>query len=826
MKKSFIKAFSLLTFMLFILLLSACGTAPAENAVVSVDAASLVASAIRASREAGSASEQDSLQENNNPFDGNHLIESQEPQFYDSLFVEIDVSVKLTDERGRTIGFNSDTISIPFSKFEQNDDIERLEDIEDFVSFFEIKKSTLTFNKIRVGSSVKAQVELNSSIKINNITTLKQELRDYMEEKLSKTFTDTEFDKFFENYVSEIVKGGMHFGLFKGTGVSEPKNIEAGNNNIDVTLKLEEIEFTLPYDPVNPVDPVNPINPVNPDLSVTLNFLFNDGNGKYTAKEEYPEIKISIDPENPDNFSQAFYEVFKRISLAGYSLNEDKSDYLPDELEDITEDMTVTLYFDEMSSVELLGSIIGVSADDKTPQGTYELDIYDNFAYQVSYKVNEASDPVIVSKGKWFYTDADIGKESDTVEIIEYEYYDSATQTLKKLESPAVLGVFDETGLYYVLTSTAGYTIKFIFDYNGGSGDEIPITVNIKNLPAEAEDFKLLNVCTLLVNEDAYDDMVSMFNNTTDTDAQKIIQLVDLLYTDSVCHSIGRYSQGYGVDVIQQNNGLEATVDAVYYVDKIFNKDIGDDVGVLTLIYYGKDSGFYTTPYIGYSSSTITLDEDSNEVEISAWDSDYFPARISLYANDEKAMKDSEQIYFDYAIPKGYKTSSYDENQFMSDLLNQNVLQSYIQAGYVFDRLHGTIFSGCGVDLYDLYLVKEETSTNSGFDITLPDPDTFDLSQSFQLKCTENTSTHMLTLALSPKDGLDASDILSLTRNFTYQWSIDGDVIQNADSGTKTLDLSDYPALTPNSIHYVTVAVTYNSRVYTMTKKFQLADKE
>ena len=84
----------------------------------------------------------------------------------------------------------------------------------------------------------------------------------------------------------------------------------------------------------------------------------------------------------------------------------------------------------------------------------------------------------------------------------------------------------------------------------------------------------------------------------------------------------------------------------------------------------------------------------------------------------------------------------------------------------------------------------------------------------------------MLTLALSPKDGLDASDVLSLTRNFTYQWSIDGDVIQNADSGTKTLDLSDYPALTPNSIHYVTVAVTYNSRVYTMTKKFQLADKE
>ena len=135
MKKSFIKAFSLLTFMLFILLLSACGTAPAENAVVSVDAASLVASAIRASREAGSVSEQDSLQENNNPFDDNHLIESQEPQFYDSLFVEVDVSVKLTDERGRTIGFNSDTISIPFSKFEQNDDIERLEDIEDFVSF-------------------------------------------------------------------------------------------------------------------------------------------------------------------------------------------------------------------------------------------------------------------------------------------------------------------------------------------------------------------------------------------------------------------------------------------------------------------------------------------------------------------------------------------------------------------------------------------------------------------------------------------------------------------------------------------------------------------
>lgn len=811
MKKSFIKAFSLLTFMLFILLLSACGTAPAENAVVSVDAASLVASAIRASREAGTASEQDSLQENNNPFDDNHLIESQEPQFYDSLFVEVDVSVKLTDERGRTIGFNSDTISIPFSKFEQNDDIERLEDIEDFVSFFEIKKSTLTFNKIRVGSSVKAQVELNSSIKINNMTTLKQELRDYMEENLSKTFTDTEFDTFFENYVNEIVKGGMHFGLFKGTGVSEPKNIEAGNNNIDVTLKLEEIEFALPYEPVNP------------DLSVTLNFLFNDGNGKYTAKEEYPEIKISIDPQNPDNFSQDFYEVFKRISLAGYSLNKDKSN-LPDEL-DISQAMTLTLYFDAIPQ-ELFVSVKGVPASDETPQGQYALDIFKNFVYQVSYKAGNGDEPIIVSKGKWFNVGAAIGKESDIIEITEYEYYDFASQSLVKADKAKVLGEINDNAPYFIITSASGCTIKFMFDYQGGNGDEIPITVNIKNLPVETDDTVLLNVCTLLVDEDGYDELLSIFANTYESDKNKITELVDLLYNNSVCCPIGRYSPGNGVEVTQKDNGLEATVDAVYYVDNIFNKNIGDDVGLLTLIYYGEPSNFYTTPYIGYSSSTITLDENSNEVEISAWDSDYLPARVSLYLDENPAMKDEKQIYFDFAIPKGYKTSSYDENQFMSDLLNQNVLQSYIQAGYVYDRLHGTIFSGCGVDLYDLYLVKEETSTNSGFDITLPDPDTFDLSQSFQLKCTENTSTHMLALALSPKDGLDASDVLSLTRNFTYQWSIDGDVIQNADSGTKTLDLSDYPALTPNSIHYVTVAVTYNSRVYTMTKKFQLADKE
>ena len=810
MKKSFIKAFSLLTFMLFILLLSACGTAPAENAVVSVDAASLVASAIRASREAGTASEQDSLQENNNPFDDNHLIESQEPQFYDSLFVEVDVSVKLTDERGRTIGFNSDTISIPFSKFEQNDDIERLEDIEDFVSFFEIKKSTLTFNKIRVGSSVKAQVELNSSIKINNMTTLKQELRDYMEENLSKTFTDTEFDTFFENYVNEIVKGGMHFGLFKGTGVSEPKNIEAGNNNIDVTLKLEEIEFALPYEPVNP------------DLSVTLNFLFNDGNGKYTAKEEYPEIKISIDPENPDNFSQAFYEVFKRISLAGYSLNEDKSN-LPDEL-DISQAMTLTLYFDAIPQ-ELLDSVKGVPASDETPQGQYALDIFENFVYQVSYKAGNGDEPIIVSKGKWFNVGAAIGKESDIIEITEYEYYDFASQSLVKADKAKVLGEINDNAPYFVITSASGCTIKFIFDYQSGNGDEIPITVNIKNLPAETEDTVLLNVCTLLVDEDGYDELLSIFANTYESDKNKITELVDLLYNNSVCCPIGRYSPGNGVEVTQKDNGLEATVDAVYYSGKTFDVDIGDDVGLLTLIYYGEPSVFYTTPYIGYSSSTITLDEDSNEVEISAWHSDYFPARISLYTNNEKAMKDSEQIYFDYAIPANFKTS-YNLNDFKEDLLGQEVLQGYIQAGYVLENLQGTSFSSAGVDLYDLYLVKEETSTNSGFDITLPDPDTFDLSQSFQLKCTENTSTHMLTLALSPKDGLDASDVLSLTRNFTYQWSIDGDVIQNADSGTKTLDLSDYPALTPNSIHYVTVAVTYNSRVYTMTKKFQLADKE
>ena len=84
----------------------------------------------------------------------------------------------------------------------------------------------------------------------------------------------------------------------------------------------------------------------------------------------------------------------------------------------------------------------------------------------------------------------------------------------------------------------------------------------------------------------------------------------------------------------------------------------------------------------------------------------------------------------------------------------------------------------------------------------------------------------MLTLALAPKEGIDASDILSLTSHFTYQWSIDGTVIEDADSGSKTLALADYPTLTPNSIHYVTVAVTYNSRVYTLTKKIQMVDAE
>ena len=115
---------------------------------------------------------------------------------------------------------------------------------------------------------------------------------------------------------------------------------------------------------------------------------------------------------------------------------------------------------------------------------------------------------------------------------------------------------------------------------------------------------------------------------------------------------------------------------------------------------------------------------------------------------------------------------------------------------------------------------------NSGFEITLPEQDDFDLSDNFQLNCTENTDTHMLTLALAPKEGIDASDILSLTSHFTYQWSIDGTVIEDADSGSKTLDLTAYPSLTPNSIHYVTVAVTYNSRVYTLTKKFQMVDAE
>ncbi|MBR3644848.1 MAG: hypothetical protein IKN54_00360, partial [Lachnospiraceae bacterium] len=277
--------------------------------------------------------------------------------------------------------------------------------------------------------------------------------------------------------------------------------------------------------------------------------------------------------------------MFKRISLAGYSLNEDKSN-LPDEL-DISQAMTLTLYFDAIPQ-ELLDSVKGVPASDETPQGQYALDIFENFVYQVSYKAGNGDEPIIVSKGKWFNVGAAIGKESDIIEITEYEYYDFASQSLVKADKAKVLGEINDNAPYFIITSASGCTIKFMFDYQGGNGDVIPITVNIKNLPVETDDTVLLNVCTLLVDEDGYDELLSIFANTYESDKNKITELVDLLYNNSVCCPIGRYSPGNGVEVTQKDNGLEATVDAVYYVDKIFNKNIGDDVGLLTLIYYGK----------------------------------------------------------------------------------------------------------------------------------------------------------------------------------------------------------------------------------------------
>ena len=243
----------------------------------------------------------------------------------------------------------------------------------------------------------------------------------------------------------------------------------------------------------------------------------------------------------------------------------------------------------------------------------------------------------------------------------------------------------------------------------------VPISLKISNLPAEDEDADnvLISVCTTLVDKTVFNNFVSVFENTNKTESEKIEYLAELLDSESACKALSRTGKNNGLTVTQKDSGLEAVADVIYYVDSdsSFGKSIGDEVGVITITYYGAARGFYKYPYIGYSSNTITLDSQSNQVAITAKHSNYFPTKVGLYDNDSPVYDDNDElISFYVAVPESYKSSGSGEivKQLFS---NQPIVQSYIKDGYEIMSLHCSSFENNGIDNSELKLNKEK-STN------------------------------------------------------------------------------------------------------------------
>lgn len=123
-----------------------------------------------------------------------------------------------------------------------------------------------------------------------------------------------------------------------------------------------------------------------------------------------------------------------------------------------------------------------------------------------------------------------------------------------------------------------------------------------------------------------------------------------------------------------------------------------------------------------------------------------------------------------------------------------------------------------------------KNKTNTGISINLPeeDEDTFNLSDTYQIKCTP-VSGGGFKMQILPKDSITDSEeriqANSQLGNYTYKWNIDGSLVADATTSEFTMAQADCPTFTPNSIHYVLVAATKDGKTYTLSQRIQLADE-
>ena len=117
----------------------------------------------------------------------------------------------------------------------------------------------------------------------------------------------TEFEKVYQGKMFEIVGKGYVFN----------ENKQTYNYN----QKTNTYEYGFYFDKNTP------------SVSLTITYLFNEGDGNYVQKDEYPNKTVTVTEINDETYSKAMQEYVATkttLGLKGYYFNETKSDALPE----------------------------------------------------------------------------------------------------------------------------------------------------------------------------------------------------------------------------------------------------------------------------------------------------------------------------------------------------------------------------------------------------------------------------------------------------------------------------------------------------------------
>ncbi len=675
MRNSLRKILNILICLCIALVMTGCGAAFKNEGTVSIDVGSIYAAAVKSSREAGdivSEQEQEIPGEQEQPDYEEEDSDDNDEKYSlieESLIVQAEITVTLSGQgyAGKT---KTDTLKIPLSRFDYLDDDDELESEDDVAKILGIKKSFLTFKDIPIGSVITAHVDLDTSIVVNNEAKLKEELKEvFMDEYVEEIKTDEELEEeiedFIDWYLNDMIYDSFSFGNIKGEGDSLPKIIEEGKNVITVELSLEEKEKPEPGP--------------EPKSSIKLNFKFNDGDGKYVAKTDYPSIETDT-----ENFMTEYVKALTGITLAGYQLNEDECEFN---------------FGNEMSLTEIM----------KLLNGTTEITFY------FDKETSEIPETFTI---KYFFKDNDgkyIQKEDFPDKQIKLSDSDYEEQFEEYMEKTDIAGVgsytFNKELSTPILPTIADYLARDITELkiycdpiSSQQEQEIPIEVNLTDLPAQSDESVVCHVDLYLMEETTFAALKKA--DVADypgyfADESKYTSVTNIAY-DKRVDSNGNDLYTLTPD---ETNKLILNVKENYYpqiYEGGFNKQEDDDAGIVAIVYYGNPEKNKSSPqswtkaYVGFAGPfTLSTDPYTADLEMQALTG--IPARVYVkldgnyaydYDNPQNAYM-RNYIGFDYAIPAydyDILNQSYT-SEFCTEMLNQTVLQKYLSAGYTLKNI-------------------------------------------------------------------------------------------------------------------------------------------